>query len=102
MREELPTALTTGGGNIREVIANGDVERDAAPHAIAVHGRHHAPDTDAISVVAPGVVEHVGHRSLPRGSRRVQRRIELIVPAISRAPACQARAPGPDDLRSVG
>ena len=99
--EELPAALPAGGGDVGEMIADGDVERDAAAHAVAVHGGHHAPDARAIAVVAPGIVQHVGHRTRPWRPRRIERRVELIVLDVGRAPERKTRTLGPCDLGPV-
>src|SRR5262245_57852806 len=101
VREELPAALPASGGDVGEMIADGDIERDAAAHAVAVHGRHHAPDAGAIAVVAPSIVQHVGHRARPWRPRWIERWVELIVLDVGRAPERKAGAPGPSDLGPV-
>ena len=71
--EELPSRRAARFDDLRVVLAEGDIERDAAPDAVGAEDVEDAPDADPVAVVAVGVGRHVGLPAGPRAPGRVVR-----------------------------
>src|SRR5579871_4159516 len=81
--------------NARVMAAHIRIERHCAAHAVALHDFHHAPDAHAHAVIAPGIVQHVGHEARRDMRQRGGRAVEEKMLDVRNHPYGHARALGP-------
>ena len=98
MAEQFPIELAATLNDFRIVITDRNIERNTASHAMARHDIRHAPETDAIAVIAPGIAKHIGLRAGPGHAARIGRWIKFIMLNIGRDPKGDASAIGPANL----
>ncbi len=89
---ELPLQPNALFHDTRIEFSNLAVERDSSAHAMLAQHLHHAPDADAIAVVAPGVIADV---------RRTGSEFEMEVLDVGDDPDCDTRAIRPLKWRMI-
>ena len=87
-----PAELLAALDDARIVAAHVGVQRDGALDTVLLHHVHHSPDTDAHTVVAPRIVQHVGDKACGHRSDRCGRPVEQEVLDIWNDPDRHPRA----------
>ena len=95
MGEEFPAGRAARLDDLRVVLAERDVERDAAPDAVGAEDVEDPPDADAVAVVSVRVGRDVRLPPRPRAPGRVVRGQQLVELDVRRHPDRDPRVTGP-------
>ena len=99
--EELPSCRAARLDDLGMMLAERDVQRDAAPDAVRAQDVQYPPDADAVAVVAIRVGRDVGLSPGPRAPGRIVRGEELVELDVRRHPDGDARVTGPGKPRPI-
>src|SRR5262249_18483583 len=89
-----PIELLAGLDHLGIALAYVGIERHRALDAVPLHHVHEAPYAGAVAVIAPGIIEHVGHEVHGRGGHRGRRPVEQKMLDVGNDPdrdACAVR-----------
>ena len=101
VRHHVPLAALVRFQDLRIVVEHREIERGGAADAEVVHDVEHAPEADAVAVVAQAVAQHVGMwRARPRIARPRFGQI-LVVLDVRHDPDGKACAAGPGKVSAA-